>query len=92
MFSGKIQPGDKFFSLIYSIPHTKPWVSAGVHTLAKKSCFSRLFVSHPPDYKVCEIGGEELHRPPVVALSNGGSVIQDQWVQSFSVRPFIVNV
>ncbi len=26
------------------------WVSAGVHTLAKKSCFSSLFGSHPPDY------------------------------------------
>ncbi len=33
----------------YSIPHTKPWVSAAVHTLAKKSCFSWLFGSHLPD-------------------------------------------
>ncbi len=41
-------------SLGYTIPHTNPWVSAGVHTLEKKSCFSSLFGSHPPDYlKVC---------------------------------------
>ncbi len=38
-----------FFSVIYTIPYTNPWVSAGVHTLAKKSCFSNLFGSHPPD-------------------------------------------
>ncbi len=40
---------DDFISLIYTIPHTNSWVSAGVHTLAKKSCFSSLFGSHPPD-------------------------------------------
>ncbi len=41
-----------YISLIYTIPHTNPQVSGGVHTLAKKSCFSRLFGSHPPDYLV----------------------------------------
>ncbi len=33
-FSGKFQLGEKFISLIYTIPHTNPWVSASVHTLA----------------------------------------------------------
>ncbi len=33
-------PINQFFSVIYTIPHTNPRVSAGVHTLAKKSCFS----------------------------------------------------
>ncbi len=51
-FSGKFQLGDQFISLIYTIPHTNSWASAGVHTLAKKSCFSSLFGSHPPDYIV----------------------------------------
>ncbi len=39
-------------SFIYTMGHRNPWVSAGVHTLAKKSYFSSLFGSHPPDYKI----------------------------------------
>ncbi len=38
-FSGKFQLEDQFISLIYTISHTNPWVSAGVHTLAKKKLF-----------------------------------------------------
>ncbi len=47
--SGYTLSGIYIFSVIYTIPHTNLWVSAGVHTLAKKSCFSSLFGSHPPD-------------------------------------------
>ncbi len=38
-FSGKFQLGDQFISLIYTIPHTNSWVSAGVQTLPKKKLF-----------------------------------------------------
>ncbi len=48
--SGKFRLGDHFISLNYTILNTNSRVSAGVHTLAKKSCFSTLFGSHPPDY------------------------------------------
>ncbi len=43
-FSGKFQLGDQFFSVIYTIPHTNPWVSAGVHTLAKKVVLAAFLV------------------------------------------------
>ncbi len=49
-WSPRRQLPENAFSLIYTIPHTNSRLSAGVHTLAKKSCFSSLFGSHPPDY------------------------------------------
>ncbi len=34
------------FSVTYTIPHTNPWVSAGVHTLGKKVLAAFLVVIH----------------------------------------------
>ncbi len=45
-----------YFSLIYTIPHKNPWVfSRCAHPRNKKSCFSSLFDSHPPDYPVTRL-------------------------------------
>ncbi len=43
---------DQFISLIYTIPHT--WVSAGVHTLAKKVVLAGFFIDSFVTYIRCK--------------------------------------
>ena len=40
----KFQLGDQFISLIYTIRHTNPWVSAAVHILAKEVVLAAFLV------------------------------------------------